>query len=148
MSKILGDSLPDDAYRILRDRLTTTVVATVSPDGSPNTTPVHLLTAKDPKTLLMAMAIRHQGTQNIRENGMAMVCFCEQGDINVSIKGTGRVVREPMECNKAMCVVQLDVTEVKDDSTHSRTTTGIRYQCMQAKSIQFIADVFDELEGM
>ena len=148
MSNILGDSLPPEVYKVLTDRLSTTIVATVSPDGFPNTTPVHLLTAKDTKTLLMAMALRHQGTANIKDNGRAMVSLCEQGNVNVSIKGTGRIVREPMECNKAMCVVQLDITEVKDDSTHSRTTTGIRYQCMSPKSVEFISDVFDELESM
>jgi hypothetical protein len=148
MSKIFGDSLPPEALAILKDRLTTTVVATVSPDGFPNTTPIHLLTAKDPKTLLMAMAKRHRGTHNIKENGHVMVCFCEQGDVNVSIKGTAKVVKEPMDCNSAMCVVQVDITEVKDDSTHSRTTTGIRYQCMSPKSVEFIAGVVDELEKM
>ncbi|MFO8110311.1 MAG: pyridoxamine 5'-phosphate oxidase family protein [Thermoplasmata archaeon] len=147
MSKILGESLPEEALNMLRSKIPSVVVATVSREGEPNTTPVHLIYAKDQKTILMAMALQHQGTANIKDNGKVMICMCEENDINVSIKGKAEVVREPMECNKAMCMIKVDVANVKDDSTHSETTSGIRYRCVTERGERFIRDIFTELEN-
>jgi hypothetical protein len=148
MSKMLGEELPEDAFQMLRAEKATLIVATLSPNGFPNTTPVHLAWAKDRKTLLMAMARRHQGTENIRQTGKTMACMCEEGDVNVSIRGKATVLKEHMDCNEGMCVVQLDIIDVKDDSTHSDTTTGIRYSCRTEKGEEFIRDVFAELKRM
>ena len=148
MSKLLGDELPQDAYDALRSRVPSVVVATVSPNGYPNTTPVHLIFARDKKTILFAMAKRHQGLANIRESGKVMVCMCEEGDVNVSIRGDAKVIKETMESNNVMCALRLDVIDVKDDSTHSETISGIRYRCRTEKGEKFIESVIDELEKM
>ena len=148
MSKILGEELPEEAYKMLRAKKATLIIATLSPNGFPNTTPVHLAWAKDRKTLLMAMARRHQGTANIRDTAKAMGCMCEEGDVNVSIRGNAVVLKEHMDCNEGMCVVQLDIVDVKDDSTHSETTTGIRYRSRTEKGETFIRDVFAELQTL
>ncbi len=146
MSKILGDSLPDDVFEILRSRVPTVIVASVSKDGRPNTTPIHLIYAKDKKRILMAIARRHQGRSNIKRTGRVMVCMCEEGDVNVSILGTASVIKEHMNCSRDMSVVLIEVQEVKDDSTHSETVCGIRYHSISKKGEEFIRNVFDELE--
>ncbi len=145
MSKILGNSLSEELYDLLRSKVPTAIVATVS-DEYPNTTPVHLILAKDKTTLLMAMARQHKGTANIRKNGKVMICVCEEGNMNVSIKGDATVVKEHMDCNKAMCVVKVKIREIKDDSTHSETTCGIRYRCRTENGEMFIKNIFAELE--
>ncbi len=94
----------------------------------------------------MAMARQHQGTANIRESGKAMICVCDIGNINVSIKCSVDIMKEHMGCNKAMCIVKANIKEIKDDSTHSETTSGIRYRCMSENGERFISDVFSELE--
>ncbi len=146
MSKILGSSLPEMIYELFRSKLPTVILATLSPDGHPNTAPIHLIYATDKNTLLMALARQHQSMANIRDNGKVMICVCEEGDINVSIKGDAAMIKENMDCNKAMCIVEVKVQEVKDDSTHSETTSGIRYRCRTEKGESFIKDIFAELE--
>jgi hypothetical protein len=148
MSKMLGNSLPEGAYKALRSKIPTLIVATLSPNEYPNTTPVHFIWAKDRKTILMGMARGHQGVANIRDNGKVMVCMCEDGDVNVSIRGNGKVIKEHMECNEGMCVIQVNIVDIKDDSTHSETTSGIRYKCRTEKGEKFIANVLEELEKM
>ncbi len=148
MSKAVGDRLPDDAFSLLTARIPTVIVATVSSNGFPNTTPIYLTLAKDRKTLLLAMARRHQGTANIRETGKAMACMCEEGDVNVSIRGNASIIKEHMNCNKAMCVVRIDIIDVKDDSTHSETTSGIRFRFKSERGKEFVNDVFAELVRM
>ena len=141
-----GERLPVDAFRLLTNRVPVVIVATVSPNSYPNTTPVHLAWAKDRKTLLLAMARGHQGTANIKETGKAMVCICEEGDANYSIRGKAAVLKEHMDCNEGMCVIQLDIIDVKDDSTHSETTSGIRWRFKSERGRRFVDDVFAELE--
>jgi len=51
-----------------------------------------------------------------------------------------------MECSLAMCIVKAAVIDIKDDSTHSETISGIRYRCKTERGKRFIQDVFDELE--
>jgi len=51
-----------------------------------------------------------------------------------------------MECSLAMCIVKAAVIDIKDDSTHSETISGIRYRCKTERGKKFIQDVFDELE--
>ena len=148
MSKNLGNELPKEAYDALRSRVPSVILATVSSDGFPNTTPVHLIFAKDKKTILMALAKRHQGLANIREGGKVMVCMCESKDVNVSIRGKAKVVMETMDSNNTMCAVRLDIIDIKDDSTHSQTISGIRYRCRTEKGEKFITGVLNELEEM
>ncbi len=146
MSKILGDSLSEEVFWLLRSKVPTVVLATVSGDGRPNTTPIHLIYAKDRKRILMAIARRHQGRANIKKTGKVMLCLCEEGNINVSISGTASVIKEHLDSSREMSLVLLDVEEVKDDSTHSETISGIRYHCVSKRGDEFIKRVFAELE--
>jgi hypothetical protein len=145
MSKILGDQLDDQTMAILGSRIPTVIVATTSPDGYANTTPIHLVHVKDPRTVYLAMARRHQGVKNITENGKCMVNLVEGPNMAVSFKGNAHVLRDVMECSKPMCVVQVDVLEVKSDRTHVEVSTGIRHYCRTDAGEKFCSDVFDEM---
>jgi len=98
------------------------------------------------KTLLLAMNRKHQGVINIRQNPKTMLSLCEKDDLNISVKCNMAVFKEKMECNPAMCIVKAGIIDIKDDSTHSETTCGIRYRCRTERGKSFIHDVFDELE--
>ena len=146
MSKIIGEALDEKSFKQFRARESTVVVATITDNGYPNTTPVHLITAVNKKTLLLAMNRNHQGVINIRHEPKIMLSLCEKNDLNISIRCDAEVFKERMECNPAMCIVKAGIIDIKDDSTHSETTRGIRYRCRTEKGKRFIQDVFDELE--
>lgn len=146
MSKSLGAELDEQAFKQLRARETTTVVATISDNGFPNTTPVHLITALNKKTLLMALNRNHQAVKNIRRNPKIMISLCEKEDLNISIRCNAKIFLEVTKCNSAMCIIKADIIDIKDDSTHSDTICGIRYKCNSEQGVKFIRDVFNELE--
>ncbi len=146
MSKNLGNALSDMAIKQLNARESSVVIATVSENGFPNTTPVHLVIAKNPKTLLFGVSLNHQGTSNIRSNPKIMISLCEKDDLNISIKCKAKIIREKLDCNPGMCVVEAKIEAIKDDSTHSKTVSGIRYECKTERGEKFIQDVFNELE--
>ncbi len=148
MSKSLGRILDDTAIKQLNARESTVIVATVSEDGYPNTTPVHLIIAKNPQTLLFALGRGHQATANIRVNPKIMVSLCEKNDLNISMKCNAGIIHEEVACNNGMCVVEAKIEAIKDDSTHSRTISGIRYECKTDRGEKFIQDVFNELHTM
>ena len=147
MSKILGTELGHEAFTQLKARESTVVVATISENGFPNTTPVHLITAPDNKTLLLGMNRKHQGVINIRANPKIMISLCEKNDLNISIRCSAEVFQEVMRCNSAMCIIKASIIDIKDDSTHSETISGIRYRCKTERGERFIQDVFDELDS-
>ena len=146
MSKIIGEAIDEKSFKQFRAMESTVVVATITDNGYPNTTPVHLITAVNKKTLLLAMNRKHQGVINIRHEPKIMLSLCEKNDLNISIRCDAEVFKERMECNPAMCIVKAGIIDIKDDSTHSETTRGIRYRCRTEKGKRFIQDVFDELE--
>ncbi|ADG82187.1 pyridoxamine 5'-phosphate oxidase family protein [Thermincola potens] len=147
MSKIIGDSLPPELFELFKQEATTVIVSTISEDGYPHALPVHLLTAKDNKTVRMALMKGHQTTQNIKINGKAFITVLEGPDIALGIKGTARVVREPMEGNAAMVMVEFNVEEVKSDTTPTVVVVqGVRTLHRSAKTAQFFRTMFDELK--
>ncbi|MEA2110403.1 MAG: pyridoxamine 5'-phosphate oxidase family protein [Pseudomonadota bacterium] len=148
MSKNLGNFLDDMAMEQFNAQESTVVVATVSEDGFPNTTPVHLIIAKDPQTLLLALGLGHQATANIRSNPKIMISLCEKNDLNISIRCNAEIICEKMDSNSGMCVVEAKVETIKDDSTHSRTISGIRYVCKTDRGERFIREAFDELKKL
>ncbi len=147
MSKNLGTELSEHAIRQLRARESTFIVATISDNGYPNTTPVHFISAIDKNNLLMALNRNHQGVKNIRKNPKIMISLCEKDDLNISIRCKAEVFLEVMKCNSAMCIIKSEIIDIKDDSTHSDTICGIRYKCNSDRGVKFIKNVFDELES-
>lgn len=145
MSKLIGQELDERAFAQINARESTVVVATTSPNGYPNTTPIHLIIAPKKHTLLLAMNRDHQGLKNIRSDPKIMISLCEKDDLNISARCDARVLKERMDCNEHMCVVRADIVDIKDDSTHSFTISGIRYRCKTEKGEAFIRGVFDEL---
>ncbi len=146
MSKYVGNSLPQDALDLLNKELTTVVLSTVTPDGFAHGMPVHLLAAPDSATIRMALMNSHQTTENIKNNGKAFITVLEGTDICLGIKGTARVVREPMEGSPVMCMVEFKVEEIKSDTTPTVIVTeGIRIRHRSDKTSGFFRVMFDEL---
>jgi len=146
MSRPMGSRLPDKALSQLQARVSTAILATNNPSGYPHTMPVHLMFAPDNSTILLALRISHQSIENLRRDPHVMLCLCENGDLNVSIRGDAAIVREPAISNRSMCIVKIRVCDVKDDSTHSETVSGIRYKCRTDAGERFIREMFEELE--
>lgn len=146
MSKILGSSIPQKVVELFNKELITVLLSTVTGDGAPHAMPVHLMTALDDRTIRMALMKIHQTTLNIKNNGKAFITVIEGQDIALGVTGTARVVKEPMDGNPAMCMVEFVVEEIKSDTTPTVIVTeGIRSMHRTEKTKEFFRSMFDEL---
>jgi len=146
MSKILGNTLPPEVKDIFNREITSVVLSTITPEGFPHAMPVHLLCSPDEKTILMALVKNHQTTKNIMNNGKAMITALDGEDIAVGIKGTAKVVKEPMDANKAMVAIAFEVEEIKSDTTPTVIVTqGVRFKHRSNKTEEFFRMCFNEL---
>ncbi len=146
MSKILGNTLPPEVKDLFNRESTTVVLSTVTPERYPHAMPVHLLCAPDEKRILICLVKNHQSTLNIKDNGKVMVSALDGEDIAVGIKGTAKVVKEPMEANKAMTAIEIEVAEVKSDTTPTVIVTGgVSFKHRSEKTTGFFRTCFDEL---
>lgn len=146
MSKVIGDTLPREVVDLFNKELTTVVVSTMTSEGFPHAMPVHLLAAPDNKTIRMALVKVHQTTANIKNNGKAFITVLDGPDLAVGIKGSARVVREPMEGNAAMCMIEFKVEEIKSDTTPTVIVKeGVRTEHRTPKTAEFFRTMFDEL---
>lgn len=146
MSKIIGDSLPPEVVDLFNKELTTVIVSTVTEDGVPHAMPVHLLAAPNDKTIRMSLVKGHQTVANIKNNGQAFITVLEATDLAMGIRGTAKVVREPMNNNPAMCMVEFKVEQIKSDTTPTVIVTqGVRTQHRTEKTANFFRTNFDEL---
>jgi hypothetical protein len=146
MSKVLGTSMSKEVVELFNRELTTTILSTITNEGFPHAMPVHLMGAPDDTTIRMALMSLHKTTENIKHNGKAIITVLEGSDIALSIKGNAKIVREPMEGNSAMCMVEFKVEEVKSDTTPTvMVTQGVRSEHRTEKTKQFFRVMFDEL---
>ena len=93
------------------------VAGTVGPDGSPNTAPVTLIYAKDPKTLLVATLRNTTTANNLRRDGRVSLEIIQKDDVVVGIQGTMRIIKEPMGFSDAMALWEMQVQKVKLDTS-------------------------------
>lgn len=146
MSKIIGDSMPQELVEVLNKELTTVVLSTITENGLPHSMPVHLAAAPNDKTIRMALVKSHQTTANIKNNSKAFISVLEGPDIALGIRGTASVVKEPMEGNPAMCMIEFKVEEIKSDTTPTAIVSeGVRIQHRSDKTKDFFRGMFDEL---
>ena len=146
MSKILGNTLPPEVKDLFNQESTTVVLSTVTSEGYPHAMPVHLLCAPDEKTILISLVKNHQTTLNIKDNGKVMITVLEGEDIAVGIKGTAKITKEPMETNKAIVAIEIEVTEVKSDTTPTVIVTdSVSFKHRSEKTAAFFRTCFDEL---
>ncbi|MGI6119873.1 MAG: pyridoxamine 5'-phosphate oxidase family protein [Desulfosporosinus sp.] len=146
MSKIIGNSLPEEVVDLFKKELTTVVLSTLTPEGFPHAMPVHLIFAPNDKTFRMALVKSHQTITNIKNNSKAFITVLDGPDIAMGIKGTARVVREPMEGNAAMCMVEFNIEQIKSDTTPTVIVTeGINKKHRTPKTEGFFRTMFDEL---
>ena len=93
------------------------VAGTVGPDGAPNTAPVTLIYARDPKTLLVATLRNTSTANNLRQDGRVSLEVIQGEDVVVGIQGTMRLVKEPMDFSDAMALWEMQVKRVKLDTS-------------------------------
>ncbi|MFL0196647.1 pyridoxamine 5'-phosphate oxidase family protein [Clostridium sp. WILCCON 0269] len=146
MSKILGNTLPENAIDLFNKELTTAVLSTVTDEGFPHAMPVHLMFAPDNTTIRLALMKIHKTVANIKHNSKAFITITEKEDTALGIRGSAKVIREPMENNSAMCMVEFKVEEVKSDTTPTVIViNGIRNIHRTEKTKPFFRGMFDEL---
>lgn len=146
MSKIIGDSLPQEVIDLFDREITTVVLSTVTEDGYPHAMPVHLIKALDENTIRMALVKNHQTTLNIKNNSKVMLTVLDGHDIALGIKGEAKVIKEPMDGNKAMVLIEALVKEIKSDTTPTViVSSGVRTKHRTGKTSAFFRAMFDEL---
>jgi general stress protein 26 len=93
------------------------VAGTVGADGAPNTAPVSLIYAKDPKTMLVATLRNTTTATNLRRDGRVCLELFQAGDLVIGIQGTMRLIKEPMDFSDAMALWEMQVQKVKLDTS-------------------------------
>lgn len=128
--------------------MTTVVVATVDNDGQPHTAPYNQIMAVDPKHLRLAIN-RHDSTYRaLRDYGLTMIEVLAEGDTAAGIKGHATVLRERMEVNCNLAMVEIEVDEVKrDNSPYYLVVQGVIARHRQEPILLYQRHVMNELRG-
>ena len=93
------------------------VAGTVGADGAPNTAPITLIYARDPKTMLVATLRNTTTATNLRQDGRVSLEIIQGEDVVMGIQGTMRLIKEPMAFSDAMALWEMQVTKVKLDTS-------------------------------
>jgi hypothetical protein len=117
MSDLYGRALTPGLFDLLSSRLSVVVVGTVDSDGCPHTAPYNQVYAPDPNHLRLAINRQDLTFAALRDYGLAMVEVLEEGDLAAGIKGRARVIRDRMESNVNLALVELEIDEVKKDNS-------------------------------
>jgi uncharacterized pyridoxamine 5'-phosphate oxidase family protein len=150
MSEIIGREIPQDIQDYLNSEKESFVLATINCEtGYPHTTPVHLIKVPDSRKMFIAIAKAHQAYQNIQRDQRVMLSLLGEGDRALSIRGNAKIVRDPMEGNKFMAGIQIDVLELKSDTTPTvKVERGVQTAFRSSKTPEFFRAMFDELASL
>lgn len=149
MARYLGKSVPKDIMEFINHNLVNGIWATVDQDGWPRTAPITFIRCKTANNLILGIGAQTRMAANVRRDGKLSLCLVEADDLALSIRGKGKIIREPMECNQYMAVVSVLIDEVKSDtSPDSKVVRGIEIQPRTEKGALFIDAVYRELDRM
>ncbi len=137
MARIIGDSLKVNVARkpgeeqivdlmgLFNDNPNKIIVVagTVGEDGAPNTAPVSLIYAQDERTLLLATLRTTATTANLRRDGRVCLEIIGANDVVMGVKGTVRLIKEPMAASEAMALWEIKVEQVKQDTSPAQKVT-------------------------
>lgn len=127
MSILFGTELNPALIDLFNKKVNTAIVATIDQNYFPHTAPFNFIVVRDPKHLRIAVSRQHLTFVNIIENGYVALAVLDEGDIAVCIKGFAQVVKDNMETDINMAIVEIEVVEIKkNNSSISYVTQGIR----------------------
>lgn len=142
--------LPEDVFTVLQkpDRAINpiTIVATVDLDGTPRTAPFGSLRAATPRLLRLACLRVHDTYANLCRDGRVAVALLAPPDIAVSITGRARVVKETVDANEHIAILEIDVEEVKNDMMRRGAIESAIQFSVPADLADFYMTLIDEVE--
>ncbi len=146
MSILLGTELNSTLKDLFDKRISTAIVATLDLDRHPHTAPFNYIIASDPKHLRLAVSRNQQTFQNIQTDGNVALGILEEGDVAVCIKGFARVIRNSMEFDYNMAIVEIEISEIKKDNSPTHfVTQGIRIRHRNEPFLLESKRIFQEL---
>jgi hypothetical protein len=142
--------LPEEVFTVLRkpDRAINpiTIVATADPDGTPRTAPFGSLRAATPRLLRLACLRYHDTYANLCRDGRVAVALLAPPDIAVSITGRARVVKERVDANEQIAILEIDVKEVKNDMMRRGAIESAIQFTVPKDLADFYMTLIDEVE--
>ena len=145
----MSDSLSARQQQLLCSRLVIAVLATADRQGRVNTAPMHLLWAKDEKTILLCSAIRHRSSDNLKTQGRFSLSIMDEEDTAFSVLGSAKLLRQPMEANPHMALFRLAVDEVKLDTAPTlEVVARVQTRRRNEKVAAFFEACFAEMEAL
>jgi uncharacterized pyridoxamine 5'-phosphate oxidase family protein len=146
MSVLLGTELNSTLKDLFDKRISTVIMATLDQSQRPHTAPFNYITVSDPKHLRVAISRNQQTFSNIQANGNVALAILEEGDVAVCIKGIARVIRNSMEFDYNMAVVEIEISEIKKDNSATHfVTQGIRIRHRNELYLLESRRIFQEL---
>ena len=149
MSILLGTELTSALKNLFDKRISTTIMATLSAEKFPHTAPFNSIIATDCKHLRLAISKDHQTYLNILEQNQVSIAVLDEGDIAVSITGVAHVIREHMEIDYNMVILEIEIQEIKkDNSPYFFVTQGIRCRHKNEPNLLYSRKLFQELQSI
>lgn len=141
-----GTELNPTLIEVFKKRVNTVIIASIDEDYRPHTAPFNHITVLDSRHLRVAISKYHQTLRNIVENVYVALAVLDEGDIAVCIKGTAQVVKEVMDTDRNLVMIEIEITEIrKDNSPDFFVTQGIRIHHKNEPSLFYSRKIFHEL---
>ena len=123
----MGTELNPTLKYLFDRRNSTAILATSDKAHHPHTAPYNCIVARDAKHLRIAICKDHQTYANIVESAEVALAIIEEGDMAVCIKGIAHVVRQSMDSDCNMAVIDIEINEIRrNSSTQFFVSQGIR----------------------
>lgn len=113
------DTLSEDLFMVWQKHNgalnPSSIVATIDEDGAPRTAPFGSMRAINHGLLRFLVHRRHDTLANLKRDPRVMIALVCPPNHAVSVRGVARVVEEPFSADEGYALVEIDISEVKND---------------------------------
>jgi hypothetical protein len=146
LALLVGTELNSTLIDLFQKRINTVIIASIDEDYRPHTAPFNHIIVLDSKHLRVAVSRFHQTLRNIIDNVYVALTILDEGDIAVCIKGTAQVVKEAMDVDCNLVIIEITIIEIrKNNSLDYFVTQGIRILHKSEPSLYYSRKIFQEL---
>ncbi len=82
--------------------------------GPPHAIPISTAVRKDPRTIVLALALRRESLARVREDPRCALTIMAGGDIAFTAHGRATIVEEPMAISDRVTAIRIDVEAIQN----------------------------------
>jgi hypothetical protein len=134
--------MPRPQLDALPEWLPGTVAVLSTGAGPPHAIPISTAVRTDPRTIVLALALRRESLARVREDPRCALTIMAGGDVAFTAHGRATIVEEPMAVSDRVTAIRIDVEAIQNHGQDDfEIDDGVRWHWTDPEAEQRDAEI-------